>query len=108
MISINYCTSEIQYITQVPRTFQKKSNEELYRIHCENVLSLRVNLGYTSRFIWEQEQQSNYEVPERYEYSVNFSPTIYNFIYSTENRLFLRGQSPTSYSPNFCKLSYKL
>lgn len=53
-----------------------KINEELYRIHCENVISLRVNLDYSSRFIWKQKQQNNYEVTERYEYSVNF--TFYN------------------------------
>lgn len=66
-----------------------KINEELYRIHCENVISLRINLDYSSRFIWKQKQQNNYEVTERYEYSVNFTSTIYNFIYSTENRSFL-------------------
>lgn len=66
-----------------------KINEELYRIHCENIMSLRVNLDYSSRFIWKQEQQNNYEVTERYEYSVNFTSPIYNFIYSMENRLFL-------------------
>lgn len=81
-----------------------KINEELYRTHSENVISLSVNLDYSSRFIWKQEQQNNYKVTERYEYSVNFTSTRYNFIYSTENRLFLWGQSPTSYSPNFCKL----
>lgn len=64
-------------------------NEDLYRIHCKNVTSLSVNLDYSSRFIWKQEQQNNYKVTERYEYSVHFTSTRYNFIYSTENRLFL-------------------
>lgn len=69
--------------------YMLKINEDVYRIHCENVTSLSVNLDYSSRFIWKQEQQNNYKVTERYEYSVNFTSTRYNFIYSTENRLFL-------------------
>lgn len=53
------------------------------------LFSLKFNLDYSPLFIWKQEQQNNYKVTECYEYSVNFTSTMYNFIYSTENRLFL-------------------
>lgn len=52
------------------------------------LFSPRFNLEYTLHFIWKQEQQNNYKLTERYEYSVNFTSTVYNFICSTENRLF--------------------
>lgn len=45
---------------------------------------------------------------ERYEYSVDFTPKMYNFISSPENRLFPWGQSSSNKHPIHWKLIERL